>query len=59
MASIEIHGNNHTVTLSEPDGDGCYTWHCSCGHGDGGPRPITDAIAGGNEHIDYWEGERE
>lgn len=55
MASIEIRGEEHTVTLSAPDQDGCYTWACSCGNCDGGPQFIADAIADAEIHIHVSE----
>lgn len=54
MASIEIHGEAHTVTLSAPDADGCYTWSCSCGVTQGGPQFTADAIAEAEIHVDIY-----
>jgi len=55
MASIEIRGETHIVTLSAPDSDGCYTWACACGAGNGGPMFIADAINDAEVHIHVSE----
>lgn len=55
MASTEIHGEAHTVTRSAPDADGCYTWRCSCGSGNGGPQFIADAVEDAEFHIHVSE----
>lgn len=53
MASIQIRGEVSTVTLTEPDEDGCYRWSCSCGVIQGGTLLIADAIAEAEIHIDH------
>lgn len=51
--SIEIRGEWSVVTLSKPDEDGCYTWRCTCGASNGGPRFIADTIAEAEIHIEH------
>lgn len=40
------------VVLSEPDEDGDYTWDCTCGDFLDAHRPIDEAIATAESHID-------
>lgn len=52
MASIQVHGKASTVTLSEPDEDGDHHWSCICGAQAEDCRPIADAIAHAEIHVD-------
>lgn len=53
MAKIVVQGEDHIVTLDEPDEEGDYVWTCSCGEKTGEYRPIDEAIAHAEAHVDY------
>lgn len=54
MAKIMVEGDFGTVTLSEPDEDGDYSWTCSCGlHKASEYRPLDEAISSAEMHVDY------
>lgn len=52
MAEIKVLGKNCQVTLSEPDEDGDYSWTAQCGEVADAFRPIDEAIANAENHVD-------
>jgi hypothetical protein len=54
MAKIIILADNgiSMATLSRPDEDGDYVWTCSYGHRGDAYRPIDEAVADAEVHVD-------
>lgn len=42
-----------SVTLSEPDEDGEYTWTCTCGTTSDRWEDTADAVASAEVHVDF------
>ena len=59
MAMIQIINAEHgaAVQLSEPDEDGDYGWRCTCGVFDDDYRPVDEAIAHAEVHVDIQHGD--
>jgi len=52
MARIVVDSDVCTVTLTEPDEDGDYGWTARCGETSDAARPIDEAIAEAEVHVD-------
>ena len=52
MAKIQAVGAHCVATLTEPDGDGDYGWMAPCGAASTEVRPMDEAIAHAEIHVD-------
>jgi hypothetical protein len=52
MARIKVEGDYGTADLGEPDEDGDYRWTCANGHRGDAFRPIDEAVADAESHVD-------
>jgi len=56
MARITVAGDrdaNPKVALTKPNEDGDYGWVCQCGAKNDAVRPIDEAIANAEVHVDF------
>lgn len=52
MARIIVKSGICTVDLTDPDSDGDYGWFAECGEASDTVRPIDEAIANAETHVD-------